>query len=65
VEDNFKEARKKAENVFLKIDTNLSREAVQRKLEGVILQKNYRGGLLMVYLKAAGVLYYWNVDDLK
>jgi len=65
VEDNFKEARKKAENVFLKIDTNLSRETVQRKLEGVILQKNYRGGLVIVYLKAAGALYYWNVDDLK
>jgi hypothetical protein len=65
IEERYKEARKQAENVFLKIDSALSKEDVIRKLEGTILQKSYQEGRILVYFTESTKLYYWDVWDLK
>jgi hypothetical protein len=65
IEERFKESMKKAESVFLKIDSGLSRHEVSRKLAGIIAQKGYRGGLVIVYFTRTAELFRWNIDDLK
>jgi hypothetical protein len=65
VEHRFRESRKKADHVFFKIDSLLSKEEVIRKLEGVILQKDYHDGQIIAYFTETAKLYFWNVDDLK
>jgi hypothetical protein len=62
---NFKAAREKAENVFLEIIPDYSKEAVQKKLKGTIKNKDCSGGLIIAHFKVSGKIYYWNVDDLK
>jgi methionine salvage enolase-phosphatase E1 len=42
---NYKAAREKAGNVFLKIDAPLTRHAVTRRLSGVIRHKGYTSGV--------------------
>jgi hypothetical protein len=65
VEKRFKQSRKKAERVFLKIDSDLSRDEVMKKLQGVILQKGYEGGRVLAYFTASERLYFWDIDDLR
>ncbi|MDR3289508.1 MAG: hypothetical protein LBT22_08785 [Peptococcaceae bacterium] len=55
----------KADSVFLKIDSGLSRREVSRKLAGIIAQKGYCGGLVIVYFTRTAELFRWNIDDLK
>jgi len=65
VGENFKEAKEKADSVFLTIMPDYSKEAVQRKLKRTIIAKGYQGGLIVVHFTATGKTYYWNVDDLR
>jgi hypothetical protein len=65
IAENFKAAREKAENVFLKIDAPLSRHAVTRRLSGVIRSKGYTFGVIWTYFTNTGEMNYWAVDDLK
>jgi hypothetical protein len=62
---NFKEARKKAGNVFLNIIPDYNKETVQGKLKGIIINKGYKGGLIIVHFNVSDKIYYWNVDDLR
>jgi hypothetical protein len=62
---NFKAARKKAENVFLKIDACFSQEIVLEKLIGTVRRGNYSGGLIIAHFTRTGKTYYWNIDYLK
>jgi hypothetical protein len=57
--ENYKSAREKAENVFLKIDAPLSRRPVTRRLSGVIRAKGYPSGMIWVYFTNSGGMYYW------
>ena len=49
VEARYKEARVKTANIFMKIDANLSRHEVTRKLSGYIKRKKYSGGIIIAY----------------
>jgi hypothetical protein len=49
VAENYKVARKKSENVFLKIDALLTRQSVTRRLSGVIRDKGYTSGVIWAY----------------
>jgi hypothetical protein len=49
----------------LNIIPDYSKDAVQKKLKGTIINKGYQGGLIVVYFNTTGKTYYWNVDDLK
>jgi hypothetical protein len=62
---NFKAARKKAVNVFIKIDSGFSQETVLEKLIGTVRRGAYKGGLVIAHFTATGKTYYWNIDDLK
>jgi hypothetical protein len=64
IEKHFKESREKADRVFFKIDSPLTRHAVARKLVGLITAKSYSGGLVMAYFSESSELYYWDVDSL-
>jgi hypothetical protein len=61
----FEDSRKKADHIFYKIDSFLSKEAVMKHLEGIILKKGYSGGQVIAYFTETSKLYYWDVDDLK
>jgi hypothetical protein len=61
----FEDSRKKASHVFYKIDCSLSKEAVMKHLEGIILKRDYHGGQVIAYFAETSKLYYWDVDDLK
>lgn len=65
VEKRFKESRKQADNVFMRIDAPLKREEVSRQLQGLILKKNYQSGEIIAYFSETDKLYYWSVDDLR
>ena len=65
IKEKFKEARKKADNVFLQIDPPFSHRTVARKLAGVIKGKNYSSGLIWVYFTQSGKMVYWSVEGLK
>jgi len=64
VEARFKEARMKADRVFLKIDSSLTKENVIRKLKEVIVSKSYCNGQIIVYFTENKHLYFWDVKDL-
>lgn len=64
IEERFKESRLKADRVFLKIDAPLTKEAVIKKLESVILQKLYDTGQVIAYFTDTQKLYFWNIADL-
>jgi hypothetical protein len=65
IEEHFRSSRKKADTVFFKINSLLSKDEVIKKLEGTIIQGDYHGGRIIVYFTETGKLYYWNVDDLR
>jgi len=65
IKEKFKEAREKAENVFLQIDPPFSHRTVARKLAGTIKAKNYHSGLIWVYFTHSGKMAYWTVEGLK
>ena len=65
IKEKFKEAREKADNVFLQIDPPFSRRTVARKLAGTIKGKNYNTGLIWVYFACSGKIMYWTVEGLK
>ncbi|MDR0639772.1 MAG: hypothetical protein LBG27_12880 [Spirochaetaceae bacterium] len=62
---NFKDAMKKAENVFLRIAPGFSKDLVRRKLRRVILDKDCRRGLIIVHFEKTGETACWNVKDLR
>ena len=65
IKEKYKEARVKAENVFLQIDPPFSHRTVVRKLSGSIRGKGYKSGLIWVYFKHTGKMVYWTVEGLK
>jgi len=64
VEERYKEARAKAAYVFLKIDANISRHEVTRKLSGYIKRKGYFGGGILAYFTQSGEFYQWSESEL-
>jgi len=64
VEERYKEARAKAAYVFLKIDANISRHEVTRKLSGYIKRKGYSGGVILAYFSQSGEFYQWSESEL-
>jgi hypothetical protein len=65
IKEKYKEAREKAENVFLQIDPAFSQRTVARKLSGSIRGKGYKSGLIWVYFKHTRKTLYWTVEGLK
>ncbi|MDR3140025.1 MAG: hypothetical protein LBT95_10215 [Treponema sp.] len=64
IKENYKEARKKADNVFLKIDSDFTPEQVLRTLFGTVRRGNYSGGLIIAYFTGLKKIYYWNTVDI-
>jgi len=64
VEERYKEARAKTENIFLKIDAPLSRHEVTRKLSGYIRRKGYKGGVILAYFTQSGEFHQWTEIEL-
>jgi uncharacterized protein (DUF2147 family) len=65
IKQNFKKARKKAENVFLKIDANFTQEAVLKGLIGTVRRGSYSGGMVIIHFSKNGKTYYWKIDSMK
>ena len=65
IKEKYKEAREKADNVFLQIDPPFSHRTVAGKLSGSIRGKGYKSGLIWVYFKYTGKMVYWTVEGLK
>ena len=64
VEARYKEARVKTANIFMKIDANLSRHEVTRKLSGYIKRKKYSGGIIIAYFTQSGEFHRWTETEL-
>ena len=65
IKEKYKEAREKAENVFLQIDPPFSHRTVARKLAGAIRGKGHKSGLIWVYFRHTGKMVYWTVEGLQ
>jgi len=65
IKEKYKEAREKAENVFLQIDPPFSHRTVAGKISGSIRGKGYKSGLIWVYFKQTGKMVCWTVEGLK
>jgi hypothetical protein len=65
IREKYKEAREKAEHVFLQIDPPFSHRTVASKLSGSIRGKGYESGLIWVYFRHTGKMVYWTVEGLK
>jgi hypothetical protein len=65
IREKYKEARGKAENVFMQINPPFSHRTVASKLSGSIRGKGYKSGLIWVYFKHTGKMVYWTVEGLK
>ena len=65
IKEKYKEAREKADNVFLQINSPFSQRTVVSKLLGTIRGKGYETGLIWVYFSQSGKMVYWSVEDLK
>ncbi|MDR0290269.1 MAG: hypothetical protein LBI06_04970 [Treponema sp.] len=65
IKEKYKEAREKAENVFLQINPSFSHRTVARKLAGSIRGKGYKSGLIWVYFTHTEKMAYWTVSGLK
>jgi hypothetical protein len=65
IKEKYKEAREKADNVFLQINPPFSHRTVAGKLSGSIRGKGYKFGLIWVYFKHTGKMVYWTVEGLK
>jgi hypothetical protein len=61
----FRDARKKADQVFLKIDSALSPDDVRRTLAHIVTQSGYTNGLIIVYFNETGHIQYWDIQDLR
>jgi hypothetical protein len=62
--ERFNEAREKADTVFFKINSALSKREVARKLAGVISKRGYTSGKVIAYFTETEEVCYWNVDGL-
>jgi hypothetical protein len=60
----YKEAREKADHIFLKIDAPHTRHAVARHLSEYIVKKGYAGGLILVYFTESGQFCEWSEAEL-
>jgi hypothetical protein len=65
VEEHYRKSRKKSSRIFFKIDSDLSQEAVLRKLIDRIRKGIYSGGLIIAYFTHTGKTYFWEEDRLK
>ena len=65
IKEKYKEAREKADNVFLQIDSPFSQKTIVSKLSGTIRGKGYETGLIWVYFSHSDKMAYWSVKDLK
>ena len=65
IKERYKEAREKAENVFLQIDPPFSQKTIASKISGIIRGKSYKSGLVWVYFSQIGKIVYWTVEELK
>jgi hypothetical protein len=65
IKENYKDARRKARNVFMKIDADFSPEQVLRTLIGTVRRGDYIEGLIIAYFTGIEKFYYWNTEDLK
>ena len=65
IKEKYKEARDKAENVFLQIEPPFSYRTVIRKLSGAVRGKGYKSGLIWVYFTHADKIVYLTVEGLK
>jgi hypothetical protein len=65
IRENFKDARKKAENVFLVIDADYTQETVLKGLIGTVRRGNYSGGMVIAHFTMVGKTYYWSIDSMK
>jgi hypothetical protein len=65
VKENYKSARKKADNVFLKIDSDFMPDQILRTLIGTVRRGNYTNGLIIAYFTGLKKIYYWNTDAIK
>jgi len=65
VEVRYKEARVKAQNIFIKIDTQISRHEFTRKLSGYIKRKGFSGGVIFAYFTESGEFYRWTEEELS
>ena len=64
VEVRYKEARAKTEHIFFKIDANLTRHEVTRKLSGYIKRKGYTGGVILAYFSQSDEFHRWTETEL-
>jgi len=65
IRENFKVARKKAENVFLVINADYTQETVLKKLIGTVRRGKYSGGIVIAHFTRAGKTYYWSIDSMR
>jgi hypothetical protein len=63
VEKRFKGAREKTENVFLKIDSDLTTEEVLSKLKWICYRNQYKTGALIVYFTSVREFHYIDIAD--
>ncbi|MCL1836596.1 MAG: hypothetical protein FWG46_03515, partial [Treponema sp.] len=64
VEARYKEARAKTDHIFFKIDANLTRHEVTRKLSGYINRKGYTGGVILAYFSQSSEFHRWTEIEL-
>jgi hypothetical protein len=64
VEVRYKEARAKTKHIFFKLDANLTRHEVTRKLSGYINRKGYKGGAILAYFSQSGEFHQWTETEL-
>jgi len=65
IDENYKKAREKSENVFLQINPHYSHKTVAGRLSDIIRRKCYKSGLVWIYFKHTGKMVYWTVEGLK
>ena len=65
IKEKYKEAREKAENVFIQIDPPFTQRIVASKLSGTIRAKGYKSGMIWVYFTHTEKMVYWTVEGLK
>ena len=65
VEVRYKEARKKASFIFMKIDSQLSRHDFTRKLSGYIKRKGFSGGVIFAHFSNSDEFYQWTEEELS
>jgi len=65
IKERYKEAREKADNVFLQIDSPFTQKTITSKLSGTIKGKGYKSGLIWVYFSQTGKMVYYTVEKIK